>query len=187
MPRTCTICHHPQRDAIDHALVECQRGLRDIARQWRVSKDALARHKLHIPATLARAHEAQEVTRADDLLAGVIALRKRLEKALEGAQAAKDVASVARELRETLRLMLELEGRLRRGPQVQVAVSFVQSPEWARVQARIVEALARFPEARAAVVAAIEGMDADTAPSRALAGRAKASTAIVAAAAGKKA
>jgi hypothetical protein len=44
MPRRCTICDHPTRDAIDRALVAGQ-ALRDIAGQYHLSKSALARHK----------------------------------------------------------------------------------------------------------------------------------------------
>jgi len=53
---------------------------------------------------------------------GVESLRERLQTALGSAEAARDVASLARELRETLRLMLELEGWLRQGAQVNVGV-----------------------------------------------------------------
>ncbi|HZY72406.1 MAG TPA: hypothetical protein VFE22_04795 [Edaphobacter sp.] len=48
-----------------------QSSFRDIARQWRVSKDSLARHKEHIPQALAKAQAAQEVARADSLLGEV--------------------------------------------------------------------------------------------------------------------
>jgi hypothetical protein len=68
MPRTCTVCTNPDRAAIDKALVVDKISFRDIARQWRVSKDAIARHKEHIPQTLAKAQEAKEVAHADSLL-----------------------------------------------------------------------------------------------------------------------
>lgn len=44
MPRSCTICSHPQRAALETALRD-ETSLRDIARQYAVSKDGLARHK----------------------------------------------------------------------------------------------------------------------------------------------
>lgn len=48
MGRTCTVCAHPARDAIDTAL-ETERTLRDIAAQFGVSKTALHRHwRAHI-------------------------------------------------------------------------------------------------------------------------------------------
>jgi hypothetical protein len=156
MPRVCTVCSHPQRSEIDECLVSGQSN-RGIAKRFGVDDAAVFRHRnAHLPAQVAMAREAREVARADDLLAGVVALRKRLQAALDAAQAAKDVASLSRELRETLRLMLELEGRLRHGAQVQVALSVGQSPEWLSLLARITRALGPYPEARQAVLAAVE-------------------------------
>jgi hypothetical protein len=109
MPRTCTICRHPKRAEI-------------IAKHFETSWQAVRRHKDHLPDQVVKAHDAKEVARADDLLASITALRERLQTALDHAETARDVASVARELRETFRLMLELEGRLRRGTQVNVGV-----------------------------------------------------------------
>jgi hypothetical protein len=52
MPRRCTICDHPSREAIDQALVAGQ-ALRDIAGHYHLSKSALARHKeSHAPPAL---------------------------------------------------------------------------------------------------------------------------------------
>jgi hypothetical protein len=52
MPRRCTICDHPTREAIDQVLVARQ-ALRDIAGHFSLSKSALARHKeSHTPAAL---------------------------------------------------------------------------------------------------------------------------------------
>src|SRR5512132_269165 len=44
MPRSCTICMHPQRTAMEQALGDAI-PLRTIADQWSVSKTALIRHK----------------------------------------------------------------------------------------------------------------------------------------------
>ena len=50
MPRVCTICVHQQRTLIEQAMVADQPN-RAIAREWRVSKDAVRRHKAgHLPA-----------------------------------------------------------------------------------------------------------------------------------------
>jgi hypothetical protein len=71
MPQTCTACRHPNRPDIDGAILRGE-SLRDIARQSRLSKDAVARHKPHVLKTLVKAHDAQEVARADSLLADVL-------------------------------------------------------------------------------------------------------------------
>lgn len=68
MPRACTICTHPERSAIEQALVG-DISLRDIARQWSVSKDALARHKVdHIVEVLMQATKAQQESDAIDVM-----------------------------------------------------------------------------------------------------------------------
>ncbi|HLY21542.1 MAG TPA: hypothetical protein VKT83_03655 [bacterium] len=130
--------------------------LRNIAKRTGTSVAALHRHRPHVSAKLTKAREAKEAASADGLLAGIAALRERLERALEDAQAAKDVASLSRELRETIRLMLELEGRLRQSAHVQVAVTLVQSLEWLSLRTRMVQALEPFPEALTALVQVLQ-------------------------------
>jgi hypothetical protein len=63
MPRTCTVCTHPERAAIDATLVSGpSESLRTIADRRSVSKTALIRHKAdHLPAHLATAREAAEI------------------------------------------------------------------------------------------------------------------------------
>jgi hypothetical protein len=69
MPRVCTVCTHPGRPAIDMALVN-RKPFRTIADQFRVSKSALIRHHdEHLPATLAKAHAADETAAALDVMA----------------------------------------------------------------------------------------------------------------------
>jgi hypothetical protein len=47
MPRVCTICTHPERAAIDQALVGGESAPR-IAAKYRVSEDAVTRHRAHM-------------------------------------------------------------------------------------------------------------------------------------------
>ena len=69
MPRVCTVCTHPDRPAIDMALVN-HRPYRNIAAQFRLSPSALVRHHdEHLPATLAKAHAADETAAALDVMA----------------------------------------------------------------------------------------------------------------------
>src|SRR5262245_65107055 len=76
MPRRCSICDHTERAAIDAALVGND-PLRGIARTFRVSEDAITRHKTqHLPAHLAKAEEAKEVTQAGSLLDQLLSLNR---------------------------------------------------------------------------------------------------------------
>ena len=64
MARTCTICAHPQREAIDTALVTGE-ALRNLAERFAISTAALHRHRRdHLPGVLAKAKHAQQ-ERAD--------------------------------------------------------------------------------------------------------------------------
>src|SRR5579864_715807 len=99
MPRTCTICRHERCQEIDKALVAGD-AFRNIANRFETSWQAIRRHRNHLPDQVVRAHEAKEIARADDLLASITSLREPLQAALGSAEAARDVASLARELRE---------------------------------------------------------------------------------------
>ncbi len=68
MPRTCTICHHDEREAIDAALVS---GVahRAIANQWHVGRAAVQRHaKNHLSAALVATQADAARTRAKSIL-----------------------------------------------------------------------------------------------------------------------
>jgi hypothetical protein len=125
MPRTCTVCHHPDRAAIDQALVVDKLSFRDIARQWRVSKDAIARHQAHIPAALSKAQEAKEIAEADTLLGEVREAKGRGQRLYAAAEEILNRALQAADLRVALqairaavdvmgeaRAHLELEGEI---------------------------------------------------------------------------
>ena len=57
MPRRCTICDHPQHEAIDAALVAAHSSNLALAALYGVSESALRRHqKRHLHATLTMGH-----------------------------------------------------------------------------------------------------------------------------------
>ena len=61
---SCSVCRHSNVSDIDSAILR-RESLRDIARQFGLSKDAVARHKAdHLPKKLLKAHEAKEVLRS---------------------------------------------------------------------------------------------------------------------------
>jgi len=68
MARVCTVCTHPERAAIDRALVAGE-PYRGIARRFSASDDAVQRHRAeHVPVELTAAKRAEDATGADDLL-----------------------------------------------------------------------------------------------------------------------
>lgn len=151
MPRVCTVCSHPEREAIDTALVSGE-PLRGIARRLAVSEDALFRHKRdHIVAALAQATEAATVA-ADDLLGQVRMLQAKTLAILTTAEAAGGLSLslvAVREARGNIELLAKLTNQLSDRPTVNVAIL----PEWATLRALLLSTLAPYPEARAAVAA----------------------------------
>jgi hypothetical protein len=157
MPRRCAICSHADKEAIDEALVGGT-ALSALAALYRVSDDSLGRHKAnHLPTTLAKAQEAEEVAQADDLLDQVRDLQERALAILDKADEAGELRtalSAIREARGNLELLAKLLGELDDRPQLNILVS----PEWLELRTVIVGALEPYSEARGAVLAAIEGV-----------------------------
>lgn len=123
MPRTCTICRHPEREAIDSALV-ASKPLRYVAKCFGTSAAALFRHKQdHIPATLAKAAEASEVAHADNLLSEVRELQTKTLGILTRAEAASDLRaalSAISQARSNLELIARMEGELNERAQINI-------------------------------------------------------------------
>jgi hypothetical protein len=158
MPRSCTVCEHPEKDTIDRQLVGGASN-RSVASLYDVSEAAVRRHKAnHLPAKLVMAGKAAEVVEADNLLDQVGDLQRRaltiLDKAEETGEL-RTALSAIREARGNLELLAKLLGELEERPVVNVLVS----PEWLELRAVIVGALEPHPEALRAVVGALEGAD----------------------------
>ncbi len=111
MPRTCTICTHPDRSSIDQALIGGE-PFRHIANRFGTSTASLQRHKTgHLPLTLRKAHDAEEVAHADDLLDQVRELQTRAMRILYAAEGAGDLRAALGAIREA-RGVLGLQMRL---------------------------------------------------------------------------
>ena len=65
----------------------------------------------------------------------------------------KAAGTFLRELREQIRLMAELEGKISQQPQVTI----INNPEWIELRTVIIQALDPYPEAKEALVNAIRG------------------------------
>ncbi len=161
MPRTCTVCSHPERPAIDKALVSGE-PYRGIAKRYEASEAAMFRHREHLPATMVKAQAAGQVAQADDLLEQLQALRNKAMALLLKAEAAGDYRTALagiREARACIETLLEVEGELDRRPQVTI----VTNPQWIEIRSVILTALQTHPEARSAVVRALGKVDSHAA------------------------
>jgi hypothetical protein len=159
MPRSCTICTHPEREAIDEALVG---GIAfpALVAEYRVSKDSLSRHKAnHLPAKLVMAQAAEEMAQADTLLEQVRDLQRRALEILDKAEEAGELRtalSAIREARGNLELLAKLLGELDERPVTNVLVS----AEWVSVRTAMMEALGPYPQARVAVAERLSELEA---------------------------
>jgi len=110
MPATCSVCAHPDRDAIDESLV---RGVpyRAISRQHGVGRDSVARHAKsgHVPIVIVVSGERHEAERAESLTQRAEFLWRRAAVILDQSEGRPNVElSAIRELRQ----VVELLGRL---------------------------------------------------------------------------
>jgi len=92
MPR-CTVCSHPQRAAIDAALVASE-AHRSVAKRFSVSAPAVFRHQSeHLPAQMVKAKEVSEVAAASALVKELRELTKKTGVVLARAMAEKNGAA----------------------------------------------------------------------------------------------
>ena len=150
MPRSCSICEHPQRVEIDQALVG-DASNRSLASLYDVSEAAIRRHRSnHLPAKLLKAHEAEEIAQADDLLADVRSLQARTLSILEAAEAASQLSTALRAIREArsnVELLAKLVGELQSNQLAQQNVQINVVYEDERRQ-RIIQELETFERRR---------------------------------------
>ena len=111
MPRTCTVCTHADKSEIDRALLDGQ-PLRDIAGRFGTSRSALLRHKqTDIPATLAKAKQAEEEVQAETLFERLRAINRETAEILREARESSS-PSIALAAINRVERQLELEARL---------------------------------------------------------------------------
>jgi hypothetical protein len=163
--RTCNICSHPYRDAIErdilHRVSQERIATAHATQNHPLSQSGVSRHAENcIPELLAKAREADDVARADVLLADLGRIRAAAFRALEDAEGAGDrltMLRAIREARENLRILGELRGELN-AAQAQRALI---SPVALQV---IIQTLEPHPELAEAVAEALEPLEELEAP-----------------------
>ena len=150
MGRQCTVCAHADLEEINRLLL-CSDSYRDIARQFGLSKDALARHKeSHIPELLLKSQDAKETLQADNLLDQIVYYESEARgfKGLAESQGDLELAlkAVDRALK-CLDLFAKARGIISDQPQVNILVL----PEWIALRTAIIQSLRPYPEALEAV------------------------------------
>jgi hypothetical protein len=159
MTRVCTVCRHPQRAAIDKALVDGL-AVRVIAERYgALTHTSVLRHKeTCLPATVVKAKEAENIDHAIDIARQLTAINRAALSILAEARQAGDPATALRaidRIQRQIELQAKLLGQLDERPVVNVLVS----AEWLQVRSALLTALAPYPEARVAVAERLRGLE----------------------------
>ena len=164
MPRTCSICTHDQRQAIDKAPLAGE-PYRHIASRFGTSTTALQRHKAdHLSermAKVAERHEEADVRTAID----VVKQLKGINGAAIGVlKQAKDAGDGALTLQATDRILkqIELQAKLIDLIHDGTTVNITVTPEWAQLRTLLTQALRKHPEALRDVTAAFQAVEGGT-------------------------
>jgi hypothetical protein len=119
MPRSCTICKHPERTAVDAALLAGE-PYRSISKRFGTSEPATFRHRdEHIARAVRAAKELAQVSAGRSAAEISEDLVRRALELLDTAEKNGDIrerATASREARECLRLRAELLGETPKAP-----------------------------------------------------------------------
>lgn len=116
MALRCSVCISKSRAAVEKALLDGG-SLRDVARQFKLSKDSISRHtKTCVAESIAKRSETKELALQDRLLEEMSGLqaktREILEKALGEGGDPRIALSAINEARHNLALVARMVGRL---------------------------------------------------------------------------
>ena len=129
MPRKCPVCISEQRQEIEKALLGSE-TLPEIAQRFSLPKWSLYRHKQrHLPVSLIKAQEAQEVVRADSLLDQLNQLKEKALTLLDKAETAGDLRTALQGIREA-RGCLELFLKAFEAANLEARVSKLENKVW---------------------------------------------------------
>ncbi len=158
MARPCTICTSPRLDDVNAELAGGA-SCAVVGERYGLGQDSVRRHKHgHLtPALVAVSLQRRGDTSAATVLNRLEALFVRIEAFLDVAEHKGSLvggAAVFREARQTLETIAKITGELDERP-VSTTVNVLTSDSWQQVRGRLSAALAPFPDARAAVAAAL--------------------------------
>ena len=178
----CQGCNHVERVRIERFLA-AGASIKGAARKFAIDYHALRRHWRNHVSAEARAAYIAGAGATKDQLEEIVAdeslglidhyriVRGALYKGFSAASELTDgnsLALLAGRLHENFRDCGRLTGELQRGPLLNIQNNVLVNPDYTRAIARIVSAVAPYPEAREAVIAALRDLDAASALAPAL-------------------
>ena len=174
----CQGCNHLERMRIER-LLAAGASIKGTARKFEIDYHALRRHWINHVSTEARAAYIAGAGATKDQLEEIVAdeslalidhyriVRSALYKGFSAASELRDgnsLALLAGRLHENLRDCGRLTGELQHGPLLNIQNNVLLNPDYTRAIAQIVSAVAGYPEARDAIIAALRDLDATSAP-----------------------
>ena len=178
----CQGCNHLERQRIER-LLAAGASIKGTARKFEIDYYALRRHWInHVPAEARAAYIAGagatkyhlEEMLADESVALIDHYRIIRNALYRGFGAAAELgdgnalALLAGRLHENLRDNGRLTGELQRGPLLNIQNNLLINSDYSKAIALIVGAVAPYPEAREAVIAALRDLDETSLPLPAL-------------------
>jgi hypothetical protein len=132
---------------------------RAIASQFGIDRNAIQRHREHIPELLIQAANHEEVYRVEELLSRVEELQRRTLDILECAEDEDHDRALRaiREARSNLELVAKIRQLIDQAPQVNIAL--FEHPDYQRLEDAIVRALEPYAAARWAVADALKEIE----------------------------
>ncbi len=156
---TCSICKREDIEIINRDLFSGRYTQQQVAEKYHVTPSTLCRHKAHTKTQLIQAGEA---TASDQMTAiqRVSELDDRAERLYQACLKKGDNLNAIRaikEMRELVSLAARLSGELNQNV---IHNHLHISPEWTVLRAAILQALQPYPEAKAALLAALRNQNA---------------------------
>jgi hypothetical protein len=131
VPRTCTVCMHPEVFKINESLLRNE-AYRGIAKRFGASESAIYRHQQeHLPAALVKAKDMAEVVQADSLMGKIRILELEARRLGKKAEAAGDLRAAMAAIRELVRiveLLAKIQGEIKEPGGTTVNVVYVNAP-----------------------------------------------------------
>lgn len=155
MAMTCTICKDSRRDEFDRRA-RIEGNLAKIAKDFSLSYNAFYRHikaNHHIRDVTAIPTSAELAT-SEDIYKEIERWHEEAKDLQKTAKANGDIKTALLGLEKALKcleLMLKIHGQISDGPQITI----VNNSEWIELRTVIIQALDPFPEAKQAVVHAL--------------------------------
>jgi hypothetical protein len=158
MPRTCTICGHAERSAIEAALV-AGTPYRDIALRFRAGVMAVQRHASeHVKAQIAQHKEAREAAQSLDVVRQLVSINTTTQAILAAVHKSRQYDIALRAI-DRVQRQLELQAKLLGQLDERSQVNILLAPEWIVIREAVLGALWPFVEARVAVAVALAELE----------------------------